>query len=510
MKRIKKYLIIGLAAITLTSCNKWLTVYPENEQVTDNFWTSKEEVDAVLCSGYYYLREAVPNILDWGELRAGAVYSKSTNSLQTFQVLATDKAYSNWGPFYQVINMANLVLKNTDKVLTVDNTLAEAQANSFKAEAYFLRALSYFYIVRIWREAPLILEPYEDDETSYNAPSSSEDAIIRQIKNDIITAIQSGAAKETFEKEADIKGRATIWALNALYADVCLWSGEYETTVKACDAILNSSSSQAPAFMLGLTDETKWHRMFNPGNSNESIFEIQYSYSLNENNKNKLWTTYFSADPQYLLSPKMTDNLLEDITEASVATNAMENAVRSFGTGLYATAASASTITYTNFCWKYAVGDAGPGSSRGSQYPNFIVYRVAEIKLMKAEAEAMLQHFDSAIEQLNDIRTRGGLSKLSDAFVANANEETLLTEILNQRNIEFLAEGKRWFDLLRYGRCQGGKYHDQFVSLITDYNVTANPSWIRSVLSDENACFMPVWETELENNPALKQNPYYE
>lgn len=503
--------MIGFAAMIMSSCNNWLTVYPENEQVTDNFWTSKEEVEAVLNSGYYYLREAVPNILNWGELRAGSVYSKSSNALQSFQVLATNKEFSNWGPLYQVINMANLILKNTDGVLAVDNTLAEAQANSFKTEAYFLRALSYFYIVRIWQNAPLILEPYEKDEASYNIPCSTEEELIRQIKNDLITAIESGAAKEAFEEVENTKGRATIWALYALYADVCLWSGDYQTTVTACDAILNSTSNQAPVFMRGLTEETQWFKLFNPGNSNESIFEVQYSYSENKDNQNKLWSSYFSADPQYLLSAKMHENLTDDISEAYDASGALEKAVRSFGTGMYATASSATSYMSSNYCWKYAMGDVGAGSSRGANsYPNFIIYRVAEIKLIKAEAETMLGNFNPAIEEINDIRTRGGLAELDAAFVAGASEETLLTEILSQRNIEFLAEGKRWFDLLRYGRCNNNKYYNQFVSIITDYNSTANPSWIRSVLNDKNACYMPIWATEIDNNPALTQNPYYE
>ena len=155
--------------------------------------------------------------------------------------------------------------------------------NSHLSEAYFLRALAYFYIVRNWREAPLIIIPYEDDSNSYHVGKSSEAEIIDQIKLDITTALQSGAAKEYFDTTWETKGRATKWALYALMADVCLWSEDYETAIKYCDALLDAQGGKVPSFMATPT-RASWFTMFNPGNSNESIFEIQWNYEFNQIN----------------------------------------------------------------------------------------------------------------------------------------------------------------------------------------------------------------------------------
>ena len=52
-----------LHSLLFTSCNDWLDVLPNNEQVTDDYWKSKEDVEAVIASGYYYMRQCVPTYI---------------------------------------------------------------------------------------------------------------------------------------------------------------------------------------------------------------------------------------------------------------------------------------------------------------------------------------------------------------------------------------------------------------------------------------------------------------
>ena len=63
-------------SLSLTSCNDWLNLLPDNEQVTEDFWQSKEDVESVVASGYYYMRKAVPTLIVWGELRGGDFYNQ--------------------------------------------------------------------------------------------------------------------------------------------------------------------------------------------------------------------------------------------------------------------------------------------------------------------------------------------------------------------------------------------------------------------------------------------------
>nr|MBD3620576.1 RagB/SusD family nutrient uptake outer membrane protein [Sunxiuqinia sp.] len=249
IKKIKYLLLLVILSFQFTACSDWLSVLPENEQVSDEYWTSKEEVESVLASGYVYLRDAVPNLVQWGELRGGAIYSINGSDLQTFQVTPDDGSLCSWAPLYKVINMSNSVIANAEAVLQRDETFDEAVMTSYLTEAYYLRALSYFYIVRNWRDAPLILEPYETDKISYEKEKVSEAEIIAQIKEDITIALGSGAAKEKYEQDWATKGRGTKWSLHALMADVCLWNEEYQTAIMHCNEILDASSAFSTVFV---------------------------------------------------------------------------------------------------------------------------------------------------------------------------------------------------------------------------------------------------------------------
>lgn len=75
--------------------------------------------------------------------------------------------------------------------------------------------------------------------------------------------------------------------------------------------------------------------------------------------------------------------------------------------------------------------------------------------------------------------------------------------------MEFLGEGKRWYDILWFGRIENNKYKEDFISLVIAGNMTTNASWIRSVLANTNAWYMPLPQSDIDHNRLLIQNPYY-
>ena len=82
--RLMMALVAGLSLFA--SCSDWLEVYPQDDQVSDYYWTSKEEVDAVLNAGYVYMKDMVePQLIPLGELRGSCIYSRSGNNLQSFR-----------------------------------------------------------------------------------------------------------------------------------------------------------------------------------------------------------------------------------------------------------------------------------------------------------------------------------------------------------------------------------------------------------------------------------------
>ncbi|MCC8173472.1 MAG: RagB/SusD family nutrient uptake outer membrane protein [Odoribacter sp.] len=511
---IKKYIYIILlvTAVLLNGCNNWLDIAPENAQVTDEYWKAKEEVEAVLAAGYVELRSAVETyLIPWGELRASSISNyTSTSELQTFQVRPSS-SIAKWEQMYKVINMANSVLDNVETVLKYDETFEESMLNSYKCEAYFLRALSYFYLVRNFKEVPLVLTAYVDDQISYEIAKSPEEEIIAQIKADLTTALNTGAAKTYYENTWETKGRATKWALHALMADVCLWSEDYATAIIHCNEIIEATDAFRPVLLDGKTEDAQWFVNFYSGNSNESIFEIQWSYS-NEQTNNLSTRLFGNSSPTYVYSQRMLQDFIAEINSVGD----IYSAVRVMYGGVITDNPTSYEQSTLGYVWKYTGNgiQSESGVRASSEYDShFIVYRMADVLLMKAEALIMNSNSEeswtTAVELINQIRNRAGLPNLLWAY-EEVDESDMLEYVLNERNIEFAGEGKRWYDLLRMGKRNNYAYRDRFiVSIAVEYNQSTNSSWVRSVLRDNNAHYLPIHADEIQNNKLLEQNPYY-
>ena len=530
MKHIFKKSVLSVCALFLlngffASCNDWLDVLPNNEQVTDNYWQSKEDVESVIASGYYYLRQCVPTIIKWGELRGGAIYSSnnSESRLQDFN-MTPSHSLCNWSDIYKVIGMANSVILYAPTV--EDDTYYDAMRNAHLAEAYFLRAYCYLLLVKNYKEVPLITAAYVDDSETFDVAKSSEDAIIAQIKSDVRTALATGAAKGTYEVDWQTKGRATKWALYALMADVCLWSEDYDQCIQYADMVLNATDTFRPAFMSNTTD---WYTMFYPGNSNESIFEINWDYASNQETNN--FSSLFTLSTSSPLKPTMVATELMKTETQALKDKGFSDAEGRMGRMLLATyvpdnGIASNWATSNQFLlWKYYGNDipditGGARANGGFQDANFIIYRVAEVMLMKAQALVMkgAASWLDAVRLINRIRLRAGLDNYNgiDTDAADAavqvqqlDELTLLEEVLEQKELEFMGEAKRWYDVLWLGRVAGGKYKTEFINTVIEGNQTTNQQWILSVLQDPWSWYMPVPQSDIEHNKQLTQNPYY-
>ena len=139
--------------------------------------------------------------------------------------------------------------------------------------------------------------------------------------------------------------------------------------------------------------------------------------------------------------------------------------------------------------------------------PTVLSYTELDEQFVKDEL-AQLNH---AIDQDNESRAMvgkpalphlkfGSKAQLTDEVVAQAEEDI---------KAELAAEGKRWYDMIRYAKSKNYAHKSAFITLVQQYNMTANASWIRSVLQNEYAWYLPIHAEEIENNILLVQNPYY-
>ena len=503
----------------LSSCNDWLDVLPNNEQVTDNYWKSKEDVEAVIASGYYYMRQSTPTIIKWGELRGGAIYTTNAGDakLQDFNMTAAH-SLCDWSNIYKVIGLANSVIMYAPGVK--DDTYYDAMRNAHLAEAYFMRDYCYLLLVKNYKEVPLALQAYVNDNASFDMAKSSELEIIAQIKEDIKTILSTGAAKGTYEEEWQTKGRATKWALYALMADACLWSEDYDQCIEYCNLILNATDTFRPVFMSNTND---WYTLFYPGNSNESIFEMNWDYNSYQETNN--FASLFAPTGTPVLRPTQhaTEMMKTETQELKNKGLTEEGRMGRMLLGTYIPdngQVGAWPTANQYYIWKYHGTDVADVTIRQHQDANFIIYRVAEVMMMKAQALTMKgeNSWKEAVGLINKIRNRAGLDNFNniditaadaDAQISQLDELTLLEEILDQKEMEFMAEGKRWYDLLWFGRIGDYKYKTQFINKVVEGNGTTNSQWIYSVLQDPYAWYMPIPQADIEHNTLLVQNPYY-
>ncbi|MFV0365006.1 MAG: RagB/SusD family nutrient uptake outer membrane protein [Mangrovibacterium sp.] len=500
MKKIINLILILAFAMQFSACSNWLEVLPENAQPSDSYWQTKEELEATVASGYVYTRDAVEELMRWGELRGSDIYTTNSTyrAFQSFQLKASDTKLCSWNSIYTIINLANTVIANADKVLANDETLTEGAKNAYLTEMYFLRAYSYFTIYRNWEKAPLITIPYESDIISFKQPAASRNEIKEQIILDLKTALNTGSAKEKYDgDEWRTKGRVTKWALLALLADVYLWDENYEGTIDACDEIINATSAFRPVFV---EDASRWGEIFNPGNSTGSIFEINY----NTSQLNPLGSL-FGLSGSYFFTTEMNSDMILETMEAGGPTTSIRSMYGAWNTTLGDEEYASST---TGTVWKYAMNEERAGTTaRPYRDCNYIIYRMAEVLLMKAEALVMQGNYEDAMALINKIRVRANLEELE---YTTQQESEMLDCILYERKIEFAAEGKRWYDLLRVGMRNDYQYRNKLISEVIANNSTAKESWIRTVLSDDHALFLPISQTEIDNNDLLEQNPYYD
>ena len=164
-----KTLLLLLTVSGASGCNDWLDVRPENEQPIDEFWNNKEEVDAVMMGAYQQLRSSLEYLVRWGELRGDVVelgpgLTSNENMLAVKGLdIKSDNPICKWQPFYNAIGRCNAVIRYAADVLPRDKTFTDRACEAYIAEAKWVRALCYFYLVRTFRDVPYITEPYLND-----------------------------------------------------------------------------------------------------------------------------------------------------------------------------------------------------------------------------------------------------------------------------------------------------------------------------------------------------------
>jgi len=260
-----------------------------------------------------------------------------------------------------------------------------------------------------------------------------------------------------------------------LLADVYLWNQQYQKCIDYCDSVTNTG-------LYAMEPADTWFNIYYPGNSvNEGIFELQYDDNL-DNQNNPIYDNLItvSGGTQVTLNSKNIDILMDS-----------EDARRFQGKGAI---------------WKYRGKDALGLVPRSltERDANWIVYRYADIMLMKAEAAIELDRFDEANALIRETLLRAGLP-----YEDNSEKELIRTALLDEKGREFLLEGKRWFDLLRAAKRNNFQNKQIIIDMILSGADIQQQAILRTKVYDTLSYYLPVAERELIYNQNLVQNPFY-
>ena len=434
MKKAHLYLLgFVIIGFLYTSCEKFLEVESFDRISDDNTIFDRASAETAVRGAYSSIASSSYGssfqstiLLAGHDIRSLANAQTDLNIIN--QDLRSDIAFlSNyWGNFYSAINRANHVI---EKVPGVDDvSLTNELRNQLLGEAYFIRALSYFDLGRVFGNVPIYLTPTYTIQDKLGISQSSQEEVYSQAISDLNQAID-------LLPTTVIRNRARRSTAYALRARVNLYLKKYEAAETDATQVLDNPNYQLiQPFRLA-------------AGTTESVLELSY----NDNNRNPAFGSWNTSNRQ--LEPKgEIHTLLND---------------PNIGGGR-------KILSVQNSL----------GELIGSIYPtntsSAYLIRTAEVFLIRAEARASkaTPDFVGAVADLNKVRDRSEIPLLT-----SKDKDEILLAIEEERRVEFALEPHRWFDLTRTGRAAeelGASDARKYIFPIPESEILADPSLVQN------------------------------
>jgi starch-binding outer membrane protein, SusD/RagB family len=474
MKKIYKSVLSILLIVTFSACQK-LDLAPEDYFASESFWKTPAQVDGAMIGLHTQLRGFQFTIFTLGELRGGTLRDGTsftgTASLNSAAIIRQDiressPGISGWAGFYGPIFQVNNFIFQVEKA----DYLSATDKAYYLGQAYGLRAYYYFHLYRTYGRVPLALDP----KVITSTPATSQDAYLPRakteketldfIKGDVNKSVASFAGNYTSKLQ---KAQWSLAASQMLQTEVYLWSAKVKVdgaapTSAATAADLTIARTAVEQVIAKHTLLPSFANVFKSasvsasrGNS-EIVFALRYQQGEATNSYGQF--IYAITDP---LSGYVDDKGVAIPSSDPLQVAGGGTIIRyEYKYDLYAKYAATDTranATFLNFN-KGAVKALNLRKFLGvfvegarSFSDDFPIYRLAEAYLLLAEIKNKQNQSPEA--EINIIRTRAhGLG--APVFVSGTFEQNELA-IFDERDREFVAEGKRWYDLLRMQDASG-------------------------------------------------------
>jgi len=455
----KRVLIkLFLIALLFISCEDFVEInLPNNQLAGKVVFEDAATVDAAFAHIYSQLRE---NAFTSGSISGLSylmgnytdeltLYSVNLPGVQNYSnntVVASDSTIKNlWATSYNLIYASNSILEGVQN----STTLSQEDKDRFLGETYFLRAFIHFQLMNLFGAIPYI------DTTDYRVNSEvsrlNEEEVYQKLIEDLLSA--KTLLPETDNSFANL--RPNHWVASALLARVHLYFGDWQLALTEASNVISDG---------GYSLNTDLEQVFLKG-STETLWQLDNGIA--GTNTLEAFTFIFVSGPPP--NAAISSNLIDSFETGDARFTTWVGSV-SDGTDIW----------YYPFKYKL-------NTPTGSTEECSILFRLAELYLIAAEAHAQMGNPSEALDYLNAIRNRASL-----APITTMNQNNILSAILHERRIEFFTEqGHRFFDLKRTGKADN------------ELSIT-KPNW------ETTDILLPIPESELILNPNLEpQNDGY-
>jgi hypothetical protein len=482
MKRSYILLLI-LCFTTVSGCKKILDVKPKSSITEQVYFQNEGDFYPYVTGVYTYMRTFANNIT-YGTERSEELISATNARFSTAwsQILSPTVGAFDYATWYRAIGHCNLLLAKIEPFPFTGNV---AVKNRVKAETLCLRAYFYFYLLRIIGDSPLMLEAITTDNVPLLARSKTTD-VMKQIIDDLNQAISLFPEKTFISKY-----RFSYPAAQALKAEAKLWSAkvlgggtnDFNDAIAAETEVENAGLSLLANFRdvttVRLNAEVVLSAYFSRdesgGTSNYALNALPYLSAING-------ATNLDSIP-YALTTVNGQGAYQISKESRALFQDNSNDKRIPSTYIIERQGTVQKIAWIT---KY------PGNKYTDDRVadnDIIIFRLADVYLMAAEAYAGINNTSKAIDYLNKVKVRAG----TGIYTGATDKTSLEKEILNERGRELFFENKRWYDLVRFYK--GGT--------IDIYN------YIPNLKGKTTPIYWPLAASVLANNSKIVQTEGY-
>ena len=577
--------LLPLTSYFFVSCSDFLEIEPLNDIVLNNFWNEKADVDGIIAGCYSGMQSdaMIRRMIIWGEARSENIAAglNSTNDANLLNVLNENimatNGYTSWECFYNIINRCNTVIKYAPQVAANDPSYTDSELQANIAEMVALRSLCYFYLIRTFRDVPYSTEAYTGIDQKMDLPATKFDVVLDSLINDLERV--KGQAVKYYPSTTPLyqTGHITQDAIHAMLCEMYLWKKDYQQCINYADKVIASKKTMAEEILAmsggsgsslggstGSSSTTAFER-YNGfplvseqvtsgfyGNAYSTLFGRDVESEQAKARQEIIFQLVFKDDPSSnsmlansavnvfygnasalrgYLAP--SDYVIDDIAKESGRTifadknknidariyencNILTKSINKYTSQqvLIQAAGSSSSPMSISYSGIYADGNNGA---------NWVIYRLTDIMLLKAEALAQTMREGSdnetvaynapilaqAFSLINAVNKRAICqTTLQDTLVAtDYNTKSQMEElVLRERQRELMFEGKRWYDLVRRSQRDGNTRTLVSAAL---RKVTTGSSLIQNKLTKMDAIYWPYNNDEIKVNKNLVQNPAF-